>query len=342
MFVSLCHIDPGLMVMASGDGGIGISNRLQGRVFCELDGELVHRFNTELAANPSPDSFNNIGGNSLWPGPEGGDYAFNYLPGTGWLVQPAINSQPTATIETCSHHTSVGKRILLDNRKGSIIQLDFRRLVMPVDIGNIARKFELKAVACRTLDELLAVEPSGLHEALFCAWTLEQFPGCDGVIAFGRTGAGAGGAINSDYYGNPGNRLKCHSHHFRLALGGMERFQIGLNHHFYPEIIGAYDAGRDMMFIRRAWRQEGGMYFNIADNDQPEGPYSAADSYSIFNGGEMGFFELETIAPLQLDAEGRGISSALWSETLIFKGTPERLAACLEGCFQIPGEIIRK
>jgi len=340
MYSSLLKIDPELLTLASGDGTVAVSNRLQGWVFCELDGELVHRFNSELAANPSADSFNNIGGNSLWPGPEGGDSAFNYLPGSGWLVQPAINSQPTETLEFQISRTVLGKRIVLRNRKGMSLQLDFRRMVMPIDVGTIAHKYNLKGMAYRTLDELQAVNRQTTADALFCAWSLEQFPGGDGVIAFGKTEADASGAINADYYGDPGEKLQCNGHFFRLELGGKDRFQIGVNHHFRPELIGAYDRSRSLLFIRRAWRQDGGLYFNIADNDQPRGPYSAADSYSIFNGGELGFFELETIAPLALDAAGRGISSRLESETIILKGEPERLAACLEQHFKISPSII--
>ncbi len=338
----LDYIDPELLVMQSGDGAIGVSNHLQGRIFCQLDGTLVHRFNVELAAHPASDQFNNIGGNSLWPGPEGGDFAFNYLPETDWLVQPAINSQPTETVESQANRIVVGKRILLRNRKNTTVELDFRRTVMPTDIGNITRKYKLKAVAYCTLDELQAINPICTDQTLFCAWSLEQFPGGDGVISFGRCGTDAKTAVNCDYYGNPGTRLQCNGHIFRLELGSSERFQIGLDQQAYPELIGAYDRQRSLLIIRRAWRQDGGLYFNIADNDQPRGPYSAADSYSIFNGGELNFFELETIAPLQLDSQERGICSRLWSETLIFKGMPEQLEACLQGCFQIPAAILRK
>ena len=341
MFDIIKSVDPQLLVIQSGDGAIAISNGLQGRIFCELDGELVHRFNAALAVNPLPDTFNNIGGNSLWPGPEGGDFAFNYLSGSGWQVQPAINSQPTETLESQTSRIVVGKRMALRNRKGMSLQLDFRRMVMPIDVGAIAQQYNLKGMVYRTLDELQAVNIHAVDDVLFCTWSLEQFPGGDGVIAFGKTEADASGAINPDYYGDPGEKLKCDGRFFRLELGGKDRFQIGVNHYFRPELIGAYDRSRSLLFIRRAWRQDGGLYFNIADNDQPRGPYSATDSYSIFNGGELGFFELETIAPLQCDKSGRGINSLLWSETMIFKGTLECLIACLEGCFQVPASIIK-
>jgi hypothetical protein len=56
-------------------------------------------------------------------------------------------------------------------------------------------------------------------------------------------------------------------------------------------------------------------YFNIADNDQPNGPYSAADNYSIYNSGpEMGAFELETVGAACID-DGCLVGSFLVSET---------------------------
>ena len=140
---------------------------------------------------------------------------------------------------------------------------------------------------------------------------------------------------------HPGERLRCEGQLFRLALGGKERFQVGIAYHSQPKLIGAYDPRRNLLIIRRISKiTDNGLYFDIADNDQPRGAFSAADSYSIFNGGEMGFFELETIAPLHCDAAGRGTHSTLCTETLICKGAPDRLGHCLEDCFGVPATFI--
>lgn len=330
-------IDPKLLTLSSVDGMIAVSNRLQGRIFCELDGELIHRFNAGLAADPSPDRFNNLGGNSLWPGPEGGEFAFNYLPDTGWLVQDAINRQETVTVADTPEMAVVAKNITLMNRKGVEVPLIFRRSLWPMTTP----AYGLKSISYCTIDKLQAVNPQRLVKALFGAWSLEQFPGGDGVIAFGRFAGDAKGAINTDFYGDPGSRLQYYGNVFRLELGGKERFQIGIAHMARPELIGAFDRQRGLLMIRcQLNRDNSGIYFNIADNDQPHGPYSAADCYSIFNGGELGFFELETIAPLELDAAGRGLCSRLESKTVILKGTPEQLAVCLERHWQISPSII--
>ena len=88
MYDSLQKADPGLLRLKSSDGTVMVSNKLQGRIFAEIGGELIHNFVRRLAEHPDPDNFNNIGGNSLWPAPEGGDFAFNYPPHGGWMVQP--------------------------------------------------------------------------------------------------------------------------------------------------------------------------------------------------------------------------------------------------------------
>jgi hypothetical protein len=55
-----------------------------------------------------------------------------------------------------------------------------------------------------------------------------------------------------------------------------------------------------------------GIFFNIADNDQPAGPFSAADNYSIFNSDpDMAAFELETIGSATVE------NGALRGSTLV-------------------------
>ena len=87
MLHALKQIDPQILQLRSADGAVLVSKHLQGRIFAEIEGELIHNFVPELAAHPSPDEFNNLGGNSLWPAPEGGDFAYNYPTGGNWTVQ---------------------------------------------------------------------------------------------------------------------------------------------------------------------------------------------------------------------------------------------------------------
>jgi hypothetical protein len=68
-----------------------------------------------------------------------------------------------------------------------------------------------------------------------------------------------------------------------------------------------------------------GLYFNIADNDQPDGAFSAADTYSIFNSDtDMSAFELETVGCARVE-DGILHGSELASRTsfAVFSDTHE-------------------
>ena len=68
------------------------------------------------------------------------------------------------------------------------------------------------------------------------------------------------------------------------------------------KFIGFYDLKRKLLCIREIIGVPSGIYFNIADNDQKNGPCSAADNYSIFNSDEDGrFFELETVGGADIE-----------------------------------------
>lgn len=326
--------DGNLSKLDCGDGAIWISNKLNGRIFCSLGHEMVHQFRADLAANPDPKEFNNIGGNSLWPAPEGGAFAYNYLPEGKWLVQDAINRQPTVTVTQGPGFAVIAKDMELMNRKGCRIAMNFKRSVFCGDIRDLLSKYHLRGLAYRTEDVLTPLAEYQTDDAVVAAWSLEQLPGSDGIIAFGRVGGNAAECVNDDFYGNPHSRLSYHGNGFRFELGGPERLQIGIKAAARPELIGSFDTRRGILVIRTTPPRNDGQYINIADNDQPGGVYSAADCFSIFNGAELGFHELETIAPMN---SGNGVltGSRLESQTMIFKGTEEALRLCLRDHFQI-------
>ena len=336
MLDCLRKIDGGLLEMASGDGRILVSNALQGRVFAAFGTEIIHRFVRELAEHPDPVEFNNLGGNSLWPAPEGGDFAFNDPPDGDWRVQPGINSVPTVTVSATPEKVTVRKEIELLNRRNISLRLEFRRTVSPLRETELPAAPGLLLTGYRTHDALVPLGRYRTADALLAAWTLEQFPGAEGITAFGRCQGPAAGCANDDFYGSAAERLAYDGRTFTFALGGPSRLQIGLKAASRPELIGAIDPNRGTLVIRQTPPRSDGTYFNIADNDQATGPFGAADMFSIFNGSqELDFHELETIAPLCADADGFLLPSTLESTSLLLKGDPDRLAAFLADTFQI-------
>ena len=334
--------DPNHVRLTGGDGSVIVSPTLQGRIFCELGGELIHRLDVPLLKNPLPDEFNNLGGNSLWPAPEGGDFAFNYLPGSeAWVVQEGISDQPASVIAQDEQSAALEKTIRLKNRKGASFRVQFARNIRMLADDDLPEgtTFSIdrvpegvKTVAYESTDVLNPLDECKEEEVLMAPWSLEQFPGGDGVLAFVKLRKPEH-AINFDFYGMPEQPPVYGTDSITLSLGGKNRFQIGINVESESELLGAYDRARGLLFLRQTERQEG-RYFNIADNDQPNGPWSAADMYSVFNGGDLNFFELETIAPLNIES-GKVVASSLVSKTWIFGGEPDDLEPLMKDVLRI-------
>ena len=329
-------IDPQLIRIPCGAGNILVSNTLQGRVMAETKGTLIHRFEADLAENPDPDNFNNLGGNSLWPAPEGGDFAFNYPPQGDWYVQEGINKMQNTLLEKGDSFVVVGKSFELLNRKGNTMQVTLRRRVEAAVVPD----FGVDALKYHTSENLTLAEPMPLDEGVISAWSLEQLPGAAGIVGFGKCARGAEKGINTDFYGDPLKRMSFKGEWFRFDLGGPNRLQIGISSTAEPEFIGSFDPSRGVAVLRWTPGRKDGKYINFADNDQKNGVFSAADQFSIFNGSEeLDFHELETLAPMTLDADGSVTGSELESETLILMGENARIIEILTGKFQVPGEF---
>lgn len=299
-------------------GTVFVSPELQGRIFCTLGDELIHRLDVDRVANPDPNTFNNLGGNSLWPAPEGGAFAFNYPPdGDEWFVPELVANTPCTVVDADSGQAIIEKRGVLINKagvKGYVLM--HRKIALPHD-HPIPEGFTLKGIRYFCEDTISPLEEVDAETFLIAPWSLEQFPGGEGVIAFGAV-ATPEGCVNDAYYGVPGDRIQFQEGGFTFALGGPDRHQIGLRVSHAPRLIGSLDPGRNLLILRKT-AEQGGRYFNIADNDQPQGPWSARDLYSVFNGGDLGFYELETIGALQ-SSNGLVAPSRLQSETIILQG----------------------
>ena len=330
--------DAHVVELDCGPGSVLIPPALNGRLFCQLNGELIHRLDDAALRTPSPDGYDNLGGNSLWPAPEGGPFAFNYPPGSDdWYVQDGISrAVPSITRESATRAV-VEKRISLVNRKGVRIALLYRRIVSVPEAPFHMPGYAAHGMLYETQD---IFEPAGEYRAddvLIAPWSLEQFPGADGIVAFGKV-TNSEDELNFDFYGDPGDRISWKPGTFRFRLGGRDRHQVGVRVKAEPQCIGALDPRRSLLFLRKTALQQG-QYFNIADNEQAAGPFSAADLYSIFNGGELGFFELETIGAMQ-QANGLLTSSMLLSRTLILNGPLEELLRYLSEREDIPLEDV--
>lgn len=264
------------------------------RVFVELDGLLQHRLDLENVYNPNK-PFNNYGGNNFWPAPEGGQFGFNYK-GDTWYVQPAINNEPFLLESQHQAGATVFKKMVLENRKG--IKLDIlmtRKFSVSSLSSTIQNLHPSKGFSYEVEDRIEVLNKVSSQDALLACWTLEQFEASEFTHSFIKVQNPAH-SINYDFYEDPRNKITYGSRGVFYKTDSKQKGQIGIRKEAQPECIGFYDLQRKLLCMREIIGEAEGVYFNIADNEQAEGPFSAADMYSIFNGQEeMGFFELETI-----------------------------------------------
>ena len=332
----LLQLDPELASLPSGDGEVMVSPHFQGRILASLQGELLHRFDRRLAAGPRLAGYDNLGGNSLWPAPEGGPLAFNYLPGEpGWLVQPGIAAARPA-VAVAAGQITASQTIRLRNRRNIAVEMTRTRTVRPLPAAAFRGLDAVAATGYHSRDSFHLKEPQRIDDFVISAWSLEQFDLSGDAIGFALVGGDSRRAVNTDFYGDPTPQLTFGRGYFTFRLNAAERLQLGISQAAEPKLIGAWLPERKLLICRRTPVDPAGRYLNFADNDQPHGVFSASDVYSIFTGGPLGFFELEALAPVTLQA-GRVTGSTLEATTWLLQGDFASLEAVLSTAARLAG-----
>lgn len=313
-------------------GSLALCPDMGGRVFAELAGESLHRIDLATAAHPT-DAFNNFGGANFWPAPEGGCFAFNY-DGETWRVQAGINNQPFEVISHDRGAATLAKHVTLANRKRTMIDVAMQRAFsVRTDTPPLLAKAAIEHVlSYQTVDSFEVSNRVSVDDAMIAAWTLEQFDATPNTVSFVIVNEPKT-SINADFYEDPSDRIRFRANGFVYQTDGQRRGQIGIKVSSAARCVGFYDLSRRLLCVKENLNDPSqGVFFNIADNDQPQGPYSAADNYSIFNSDpDMRAFELETIGSANVE-NGMLRGSTLTSVTTfaIFERSHD-LAAFVDG-----------
>ncbi|MDD2706600.1 MAG: hypothetical protein PHV34_01220 [Verrucomicrobiae bacterium] len=300
-------------VLQTEQGRLAVCPDMGGRVFAELAGQSLHRLHLDTVRDPTQ-AFNNFGGSNFWPAPEGGAFGFNYKDGQ-WYVQPAINQQPFEVRKRDSSRVFIEKRVCLANCRGKAVEALMSRETEIAPLAPILKGVRLKAaIACQTTDTFSVLKEVSADDALLASWNLEQFDTTEHTLSFCAV-ANPREAINFDFYQHPGEKISWLEKGFTYRTDGRRKGQIGIRKAAKPSFIGFCNLSRNLLVIKENRSNLDGLFFNIADNEQSQGPYSAADVYSIFTSDpDMKAFELETIAPLRVE-DGKLKSSELVSIT---------------------------
>lgn len=289
-----------LLEFTNGPGCCALSPGLGGRVFAEVCGTSVHRIDLACVANPDR-AFNNYGGGNFWPAPEGGKFAFNYR-GNEWYVQECINRQPFEVVSHDEDSSVISKRVVLTNRAGTVVETIMKReLKLLRSLPHFFDHARLRGVlSYQTVDSFEVLNSVTPEQALIAAWTLEQFEPSESSISFCPV-ENPQSAINFDFYDHPGDRISYFEHGFTYKTDGLRKGQIGIKKQAGAAFIGFHDVSRNLVCTRENRSVGDALYFNMADNDQPNGPCSAEDNYSIFNSDpDMQAFELELVSGAQI------------------------------------------
>ncbi|MBN1910741.1 MAG: hypothetical protein JW818_13430 [Pirellulales bacterium] len=278
-----------------GSGGYVLCPDMGGRVFAEVCGQSMHRIDLDVVADPTR-PFNNYGGGNFWPAPEGGPLGFNYE-GDQWRVQEGINAQPFEVVSADPDHPILEKTVALTNRAGTVVEVRMRRELTPNDsLPTVLDGYALQgALSYITIDSFKVLNVVSIEQALIASWTLEQFAASEHTVSFCVV-ENPQSAINFDFYEHPAQRIVYHERGFLYRTDGRKTGQIGVKAAAGASLIGFCSQSTGLVCVRENRSPSTGLFFNIADNAQPDGPYSAADNYSIYNSDtQMSAFELETV-----------------------------------------------
>jgi hypothetical protein len=323
------HADA-LVLRAADCGPVVVSPRLSGRVMTSAFGDdqpgfgLVNR--EAILTGPVTHGFANYGGEDrLWLAPEGGPYALFFPPGAqqvaeAWSVPPAIDGGPRTVASQEGAGVTFRDLVEFSNATGARGSVRVERGIEALDRAAVAALLglplpdDVRAVAFRSTNR--AQWADAPPDGLVGLWTLGQFtPGSTTRVLFPFRGNARADCIKRDYFGVvPDDRLQ-----ILLPAGGdafgLARFtadsrlrsKIGLSRAGATGWIGAWDEARGVLTLVNHTIPPRGV--PVPDCDwKPDNPRAAegdvATSYN--NGGEPGFYELESLsAALPQEAGGR-------------------------------------
>ena len=143
---------------------------LEGRLFAILNGEVVSKVNPEaILGEADSDTYQNPGGDGLWPAPEGTVFGYEYASGK-WRVPPGVTGAQYKVAEKGEGYAKIRAEVDLINNRGLGIPTVFERAVrVSSDIGG--------GLTVRVMESIQYIGCTVLQKGQFslAPWTLCQF-----------------------------------------------------------------------------------------------------------------------------------------------------------------------
>jgi len=286
----------------------------------------------------------------FWLGPEGGQFALYFKPGSkfefsDWKTPAVIDTEPFEVVEKSKTSASFSKDCELTNYSGTVFNMGIERTVRLLDRSDAAKAVgvelseKVQLVGFETDNRLTNkgekawVAETGLP-SIWILGMLNPAPKTTVVIPF-KEGSEAelGPKVNDTYFGKvPEDYLKVEEDVLFFKGDGTRRGKIGIGPKRTKGVAGSYDADSQVLTVVTYNEQDApNGYVNSMWEHQKE-PY-AGDVINSYNDGapEPGadplgpFYELETSSPAAALKPGETMKHI--QQTLHFKGEEAELDA---------------
>ncbi|HZW11507.1 MAG TPA: DUF6786 family protein [Phycisphaerales bacterium] len=307
---------------------VAVVGEYQGRVMTSSatgdEGRSYGWINYDLIASgelrPHMNAFG--GEERLWLGPEGGQFALFFAPGTefafeDWQTPAPIDSEPFELVGSGPTSASYSRNASIENYSGAAFDLRIDRDVVLLDERQIGEALGapiagLSAVGYETRNRVTNTGPAAWtkERGLVSIWLLGMFkPGqrTTVVIPF-REGdeARLGRVVNDEYFGKvPAERLKVGDGVLFFRGDSQHRGKIGLSPRRATPLAGSWDPDMGVLtivqfsfpgpevadYVNSMWRVQEDPYGGDVINSYNDGPTTP--------GGKAlgGFYEIETSSP---------------------------------------------
>jgi hypothetical protein len=322
-------------VLSDGKGReVAVCPKLQGRVFTSTLGgsqSLSHGWiNRELVASgKTHPHFSAYGGEDrFWMGPEAGQFALFFAPGTPFdlehaYVPSAFDKEPFECVEKNPHSIRFSKKMRLPNYAGFTFEVLLDRRVNLLEEEEIIRDlgekpFGLGWVGFESVNTLTNTgrEAWTREKGLVSVWILGMYQPSKKttvVIPFLEGPEGKlDPQVNDAYFGKvPEGRLKVENGVVYFSADGQCRSKIGISPRRAKPYLGSWDAQNGILtLVKFTLPDKPGVYVNSMWEIQ-EDPF-AGDVANSYNDGPPApgqkpqgpFFELETSSPAAALAPG--------------------------------------
>lgn len=347
--------------LGTGEGKIVVTPEYQGRVMTSTVGGVKDPsfgwLNYDLIARGVPDPEDEQGGieehihvfggeERFWMGPEGGQFAIFFQPGSKfdldhWFTPAVIDTEPFKVAGRSRDEAVFTRDFKLTNFSGTEFRASVKRSIRVLDADGVRETLGVpvpggvRFVGYETNNQLTNKGPAAWTRrgGLLSIWILGMYKPGDAITTVipVKEGDDLGPRVNDSYFGKvPASKLVVEDGVVFFSGDGTTRSKIGVSARRSKGIAGSYDAAAGVLNV---------VTYN---QDSPDKPYVnsmwelqddpfGGDVINSYNDGPPApgvdplgpFYELETSSPGAELAPGATLTHI--SRTYHFQGTEEQL-----------------